>query len=73
MRVRIVRDYFASDEVYHIAKANGHLNYKAEGYIAHLPSQTDPYYHVIMDIHPLRKTEKTLLVTYLNREDFIDV
>ena len=32
MKVRIVKDYFASDEVYKIARKNGHTAYMAEGY-----------------------------------------
>lgn len=73
MRVRIVSDYFASSEVYHIAMENGHRHYNAEGFIVHLPSPSDPYYHVLLDIDPLKTTTKTLLVTYLNREDFVDI
>ena len=73
MRVRIVNGYFASDEVYKISKENGHTAYMAEGYIAHLPSQEDPFYHVLLDIHPLFPHRRTLLVTYLNRDDFMSL
>ena len=73
MRIRIVKGYFASDEVYEISRKNGHMWYMAEGYIAHLPSHEDRFYHVLLDIHPLFSHQRTLLVTYLDREDFISV
>ena len=73
MRVRIVNGYFASDEVYKISKKNGHTAYMAEGYIAHLPGQKDPFYHVLLDTHPLFSHQRTLLVTYLDRKDFISL
>ena len=71
MRVRIVKGYFASDHVYAIAKKNGHPWYAAEGHIAHLPSNEDPYYHVLLDVHPLFTHDRTLLVTYLDKGDFL--
>lgn len=73
MRVRIVNGYFASKKVYTIAKKNGHTRYVAEGCIAHFPSQEDPFYHILLDTHPLFSQQQTLLVTYLDRKDFISL
>lgn len=70
MRAKIVKDYFASQKVFDIAEKNG-LIYHGEGAIVHDPTKEDPFYHILLDVHPLMKKKQKLLVTYLNKEDFI--
>jgi len=70
MKAKIVNDYFASQKVFEIAKKND-LIYDGVGIIVHHPTKEDPFYHILLDVHPLMKKKQKLLVTYLNKEDFI--
>lgn len=72
-RVKIIKDYFSLKSTYDEAKRNGHMDYNAEGKIVHVPIKDDPYYHVQMDIHPRFKETRTLLVTYLHKDDFAKI
>ena len=80
--VIIYDGFYSSNKAIELAKKNGHINWTPTGTIKKLPSKDDKInydngdeweildnYNVELFINPHKKTQDTLLITYLDKKD----
>ena len=87
-KVKIIGDFYASNEATKLAKRNGHDSWLPIGIVKKVPHVDDKYkinkdngpeweipdeFNVELDVNPAIKEKKTVIITFLSRKDLENV